>query len=94
MRESFWQLANRNEGRSGGSTTLVLAKASMSYILVLVSQVVCVRVFNISPIKAQNGQIFANLPKLRMERSFLQHESKIEDILRFFPINSSYTDEL
>ena len=33
----------------------------------------------------QNGSTFPNFLKRKLETSFLQHESKIEDSLRFFP---------
>ena len=33
----------------------------------------------------QNGSTFPKFPKRKLETSFLQHESKIEDSLRFFP---------
>ena len=34
---------------------------------------------------SQNGSTFSKFPKQKLEISFLQHESKIEDSLRFFP---------
>ena len=34
---------------------------------------------------SQNGPTSANFRKRKLETSFLQHESKIEDSLRFFP---------
>ena len=34
---------------------------------------------------SQNGPTFPNCRKRKLETSFLQHESKIEDSLRFFP---------
>ena len=34
---------------------------------------------------SQNGSTFSNFLKRKLETSFLQHESKIEDSLRFFP---------
>ena len=39
------------------------------------------------PSSSQNGSTFANCLKQKLETSFLQHESKIEDSLRFFPDN-------
>ena len=33
----------------------------------------------------QNGPTFPNFRKQKLKTSFLQHESKIEDSLRFFP---------
>ena len=37
------------------------------------------------PSGSQNGSTLANFPKRKLETSFLQHESKIEDSLQFFP---------
>ena len=37
------------------------------------------------PFGSQNGPTFPNFRKRKWETSFLQHESKIEDSLRFFP---------
>ena len=34
---------------------------------------------------SQNGTTWANFLKRKLETSFLQHESKIEDSLQFFP---------
>ena len=39
------------------------------------------------PSSLQNGQTFSNYPKQKLETLFLQHESKIEDSLQFFPDN-------
>ena len=41
-----------------------------------------------APFGSQNGSTFPNFPKRKLETSFLQHESKIEDSLRFFPDKS------
>ena len=38
---------------------------------------------------SQNGPTRANFLKRKLETSFLQHESKIEDSLRFFPDNGN-----
>ena len=40
-----------------------------------------------APFGSQNGSTLANCLKRKLETSFLQHESKIEDSLRFFPDN-------
>ena len=37
------------------------------------------------PFGSQNGTTSPNFRKQKLETSFLQHESKIEDSLRFFP---------
>ena len=41
---------------------------------------------------SQNGSTWANFLKRKLETSFLQHESKIEDSLQFFPDNSDVED--
>jgi len=40
-----------------------------------------------APFGSQNGPTFSNFLKRKLETSFLQHESKIKDSLRFFPDN-------
>ena len=41
------------------------------------------------PFGSQNGPTLANFLKRKLETSFLQHESKIEDSLLFFPDNET-----
>ena len=43
-----------------------------------------------APFGSQNGPTLANCPKQKLETSFLQHESKIEDSLQFFPDNARW----
>ena len=42
---------------------------------------------------SQNGSTFSNFLKRKLETSLLQHESKIEDILRFFPDKTRNNEE-
>ena len=39
---------------------------------------------------ARNGSTFGNFPKHKLESPFLQHESKIEDNLRYFRNKSTF----